>query len=79
MRLLVWRKGLPYLMRETGEFDIPVTEMYRLREAAKLAGNVLPRHDPNGYLKPPERTKKLDMLGTATVPEEFKELSCEHE
>jgi hypothetical protein len=58
---------------ETGEFDIPVTEMYRLREAANLAGMSYQDMTQTAF-KAAERTKKLDMLGTATVPEEFKEL-----
>jgi len=59
---------------ETGEFDIPVTEMYRLKEAAKLAGM--------GYeemtdmaMKAAQKSKKLDILGNMnSVPEEQKEL-----
>jgi hypothetical protein len=51
---------------ETGEFDIPVTEMYRLREAADLAGM--------GYqemtelaMKAAQKNKKLDILGNLSV------------
>ena len=59
---------------ETGEFDIPVTEMYRLREAADLAGM--------GYqemtelaMKAAQKNKKLDILGNLSgVSDEQKEL-----
>ena len=59
---------------ETGEFDIPVTEMYRLREAADLAGY--------GYqemtelaMKAAQKNKKLDILGNLSgVSDEQKEL-----
>lgn len=59
---------------ETGEFDIPVTEMYRMREAAKLAGM--------GYqefaemaMNSAKKTKKLEFLeGINNIPEEQKEL-----
>ena len=58
----------------TGEFDIPVTEMYRMREAAKLAGM--------GYqefaemaMNSAKKTKKLEFLeGLANIPEEQKEM-----
>jgi hypothetical protein len=59
---------------ETGEFNIPVTEMYRLREAADLAGM--------GYqemtelaMKAAQKNKKLDILGNLSgVNDEQKEL-----
>ena len=59
---------------ETGEFDIPITEMYRLREAADLAGY--------GYqemtelaMKAAQKNKKLDILGNVSgVSDEQKEL-----
>jgi hypothetical protein len=59
---------------ETGEFNIPVTEMYRLREAADLAGM--------GYqemtelaMKAAQKNKKLDILGNLSgVSDEQKEL-----
>jgi hypothetical protein len=59
---------------KTGEFDIPVTEMYRLREAADLAGM--------GYqemtelaMKAAQKNKKLDILGNLSgVSDEQKEL-----
>ena len=59
---------------ETGEFDIPVTEMYRLREAADLAGM--------GYqemtemaMKAAQKNKKLDILGSLSgLDNEQKEL-----
>lgn len=59
---------------ETGEFDIPVTEMYRLKEAAKLAGmNYEEMTDM--AMKAAQKTKKLDILGNMnSVPEEQKEL-----
>lgn len=47
---------------KTGEFDIPVTEMYRLREAAKLTGMDYQELTQTA-MKAAERTKKLDMLG----------------
>ena len=58
---------------ETGEFDIPVTEMYRLREAAGAAGMTYQEMTETAF-KAAERTKKLDLLGTTTVPEDYKEL-----
>lgn len=59
---------------ETGEFDIPVTQMYRLREAADLAGM--------GYqemtemaMKAAQKNKKLDILGSLSgLDTEQKEL-----
>lgn len=59
---------------ETGEFDIPITEMYRLRKAAELAGY--------GYqemtelaMKSAQKNKKLDILGNISgVSDEQKEL-----
>jgi len=58
---------------ETGEFDIPVNEMYRLREAANLAGMSYQEMTDTAF-KAAERTKKLDLMDTTSVPEEFKEL-----
>ena len=58
---------------ETGEFDIPVTEMYRLKEAAGAA-NMSYQEMTDMAFKAAERTKKLDLLGTTTVPEDYKEL-----
>ena len=59
---------------ETGEFDIPVTEMYRLREAAGLAK--LGYEEMNNMaMMAAQKTKKLDILGNMnSVPEEQKEL-----
>ena len=59
---------------DTGEFDIPVTEMYRLREAAELAG--MNYEDMTDMaMKAAQKTKKLDILGNMnSVPEEQKEL-----
>ena len=56
---------------KTGEFDIPVTEMYRLREAAKLTGQDYQSLTETA-IKTAERTQKLDMLGSVTnlSPEE---------
>ena len=59
---------------ETGEFDIPIDQMYRLREAADLAGY--------GYqemtelaMKAAQKNRKLDILGgIAGVSEEQREL-----
>ena len=56
-------EGAAVFNEETGEFDIPVTEMYRLREAAKLAGISYQDMTQTAF-KAAERTKKLDMLGT---------------
>jgi len=59
---------------ETGEFDIPVTEMYRLREAADLAGMGY-EEMTNMAMMAAQKTKKLDILGNMnSVPEEQKEL-----
>lgn len=58
---------------ETGEFDIPVTEMYRLREAAGAAGMTYQDMTEMAF-KAAERTKKLDLLGTTTVPQDYKDL-----
>lgn len=59
---------------ETGEFDIPVTQMYRLREAAKLAGYSYQEFSELA-LNSAKKTQKLDMLsGMNEIPEENKEL-----
>ena len=58
---------------ETGEFDIPVTEMYRLREAAGAAGMSYQEMTELAF-KAAERTKKLDLLGTTTIPQDYKDL-----
>jgi len=59
---------------KTGEFDIPVTEMYRLREAANLTGMDYQSLTETA-IKAAERTKKLDLLSTIPdVPEDFKDL-----
>jgi hypothetical protein len=47
--------------KETGEFDIPVTEMYRLREAAKLAGKSYEEFSQDA-IKAKQRTEKLNIL-----------------
>ena len=60
--------------KETGEFNIPVTEMYRLREAAKLAGQSYQEFSEMA-INSAQRTEKLKLLdGFNTVPEEQKEL-----
>jgi hypothetical protein len=59
---------------KTGEFNIPVTEMYRLREAADLAGMSY-QEMTELAMKAAQKTKKLDILGNMnSVPEEQKEL-----
>lgn len=59
---------------DTGEFDIPVTEMYRLREAADLAGMGY-EEMTNMAMMAAQKNKKLDILGNmSSVPEEQKEL-----
>jgi hypothetical protein len=47
---------------KTGEFDIPVTEMYRLREAARITG-LNYQELAETARKAAEKTRKLDMLG----------------
>jgi hypothetical protein len=60
--------------KETGDFNIPVTEMYRLREAAKLAGQSYQEFSEMA-INSAQRTEKLRLLdGFNTVPEEQKEL-----
>lgn len=46
---------------KTGEFDIPVTEMYRLREAAKLAGKSYEEFTQDA-IKAKQRTEKIRIL-----------------
>ena len=46
---------------ETGEFDIPVAEMYRLREAARLAGKSYEEFSQDA-IKAKKRTEKLEIL-----------------
>ena len=60
--------------KESGEFDIPVTEMYRLREAAKLAGMGYQEFSEMAMMSA-QKTEKLKILENFnTVPEEQKEL-----
>jgi hypothetical protein len=60
--------------KETGEFDIPVTEMYRLREAAKLAGKSYEEFSQDA-IKAKQRTEKLNILDAfGRYTEEQKEL-----
>jgi len=58
---------------ETGEFDIPVTEMYRLREAAKLAGMSYQEFSEMA-LNSAKKTKKLEFLSGLNFTEEQKEM-----
>lgn len=59
---------------ETGEFDIPVTEMYRLREAAKLAGMSYQDFSEMA-MNSAKKTQKLQFLeGMSNIPEEQKEM-----
>lgn len=60
--------------KETGEFNIPVTEMYRLREAASLAGYSYQEFSEMA-INAAQRTEKIRLLEQFnTVPEEQKEL-----
>lgn len=60
--------------KETGEFNIPVTEMYRLREAASLAGYSYQEFSEMA-INAAQRTEKIRLLDQFnTVPEEQKEL-----
>lgn len=60
--------------KETGEFDIPVTQMYRLREAANLAGMSYQEFSEMA-MNAAQRTEKIKLLDQFnTVPEEQKEL-----
>lgn len=59
---------------KTGEFDIPIQEMYRLREVAKLT-NIDINELSNTAIKSRERTQKLGVLDAFTdLSEEEKEL-----
>ena len=66
-------EGAAVFNEKTGEFDIPVTEMYRLREAAKLTG-IDYQTLTETAIKSAERTKKLDMIGGMGYDEETAEL-----
>jgi len=60
--------------KETGEFDIPVTQMYRMREAAKLAGRSYEEFSQMA-INAAQRTQKLKILdGFTSVDEDKKEL-----
>lgn len=60
--------------KETGEFDIPVTQMYRLKEAAQLAGMSYQEFSEMA-MNAAQRTEKIKLLDQFnTVPEEQKEL-----
>ena len=59
---------------DTGEFDIPVTEMYRLREAANLAGMGYQEMTEMAMMAA-QKNKKLDILGSLSgINDEQKEL-----
>jgi len=58
---------------KTGDFDIPVTEMYRLREAAKLTGMDY-QELADTAVKSAARTKKLDLLAGSGLDDDTKEL-----
>ena len=58
---------------KTGKFDIPVTEMYRLKEMAEMTG-ISYEELSQTAIKAAERTQKLDMLGGAAYDDETKEL-----
>lgn len=60
---------------ETGEFDIPVTEMYRLREMAQMTGKSYEQMADEA-IKAKQRTEKLKLLENAVggYTEEQKEL-----
>jgi hypothetical protein len=59
---------------KTGEFDIPVTEMYRLREVTKLTG-IGYQELAEMAMNSAKKTKKLEFLeGLSNIPEDQKEL-----
>ena len=59
---------------DTGEFDIPITEMYRLREAADLA-NMSYQEMTDMAMMTAQKTKKLDILsGLDSLNDEQKQL-----
>jgi hypothetical protein len=66
-------EGAVTFNEKTGDFDIPVTEMYRLREAAKLTGMDY-QELANTAVKSAERTRKLDMLAGSGLDDDTKEL-----
>ena len=66
-------EGAAVFNEKTGEFDIPVTEMYRLREAAKLT-NMDYQTLTETAIKSAEKTKKLDMIGGMGYDEKTAEL-----
>ena len=67
-------EGAAVFNEKTGEFDIPVTEMYRLREAARLTGMDYQQLTETA-IKSAEKTRKLDMLGPMSrYTDEQKEL-----
>jgi len=71
--ILDMAEGAVTFNEKTGDFDIPVTEMYRLREAAKLTG-IDYQELADTAVKSAERTKKLDLLEGAGLNDETKEL-----
>ena len=58
---------------KTGEFDIPRTEMYRLREMAKLTGKSY-QELADEAVKSARRTKNLEFLDLTDISEENREM-----
>ena len=71
--ILDMAEGAVTFNEKTGDFDIPVTEMYRLREAAKLTGMDY-QELADTAVKSAARTKKLDFLEGSGLDDETKEL-----
>ena len=59
--------------KKTGDFDIPVTEMYRLREMAKLTGKSY-QELADEAIKSARRTKNLEFLEMENISDDNKEL-----
>lgn len=71
--ILDMAEGAVTFNEKTGDFDIPVTEMYRLREAAKLTGMDY-QELADTAVKSAARTKKLNFLEGSGLDDETKEL-----
>jgi len=71
--ILDMAEGAVTFNEKTGDFDIPVTEMYRLREAAKLTGMDY-QELADTAVKSAARTKKLDLLAGSGLDDDTKEL-----
>jgi hypothetical protein len=71
--ILGMAEGAVTFNEKTGDFDIPVTEMYRLREAAKLTGMDY-QELADTAVKSAARTKKLDLLAGSGLDNDTKEL-----